>query len=128
MTIPTKVITSFYIPIYPQEIYITALRKLILMVNYVYSDIVVLHNKNISGSFIIFPNPANNYITITAPTNGAGKTQIILYDAVGRQLNIKIMSSAIEDINTTSLPDGTYVLKISNNGSVTTQKILIIHR
>ena len=95
---------------------------------YVYSDVVVLRNKSTSNSFIIFPNPASNYITITSPTNGVGKTQIILYDAVGRQLNIKIMSSAIEDINTTSLPDGTYVLKINNNGSVTTQKILIIHR
>ena len=50
---------------------------------FVYSDIIVLHN-NSAGGVVIFPNPANNYITITAPTNGPGKTQIILYDAVGQ--------------------------------------------
>ncbi|MGH2566651.1 MAG: hypothetical protein ACRDE5_19175, partial [Ginsengibacter sp.] len=36
---------------------------------YTYSNIVLLHNKNTTGSFIIFPNPANNYISISAPYN-----------------------------------------------------------
>ncbi|KAA9035879.1 T9SS type A sorting domain-containing protein [Ginsengibacter hankyongi] len=95
---------------------------------FVYSSIVVLHNKNAPNSFIIYPNPVNNNVTITSTTSGIGKTQILLYDAVGRQLSAKIMSSAIEDINTASLPAGTYVLKVDNNGTITTQKILIIHK
>lgn len=95
---------------------------------YVYSNIVVLHRKNIADNFIIFPNPANNYITITAPTNGIGKTQIILYDAVGRKLSAKIMSSTTEKINTASLPGGTYILKIGNSGTAITQKVLVIHK
>ena len=95
---------------------------------YVYSNIVLLHNKNTSGSFVIFPNPANNYITISAPTNSAGKTQIILYDAVGKQLTSAIMTGATEEINTAGFPNGTYLLKIVNDGTVTTQKVLIMHR
>ena len=95
---------------------------------YVYSNIVLLHNKNTSSSFVIFPNPANNYITITAPTNGAGKTQIILYDAVGKQLTSSTMTGTTEEINTVGFPNGAYLLKIKNDGMVTTQKVLIMHR
>ena len=95
---------------------------------YVYSNIVVLHDKNALGSFVIFPNPANNYITITTPTNGAGKTQIILYDAVGKQLIAETIIGATQQINTTEFPDGTYVLKIINNGTATTQKVMIMHK
>lgn len=95
---------------------------------YVYSNIVLLRNKNTAGGFVIFPNPANNYITVTTTTNGAGKTQIILYDAVGRQLTSSIMTGNTEEINTKGFPNGTYVLKIANDGTLTTQKVLITHR
>jgi Secretion system C-terminal sorting domain len=94
---------------------------------YMYSNIVALHNKNTSNNFIIFPNPANNCITVTAPTNGTGKTQIILYDAAGKQLISEKMTGATEQINTTELPGGTYVLKFINNGNTTTQKVMIMH-
>ena len=95
---------------------------------YIYSNIVVLHNKNVSDNFIIYPNPANNYITIISPANSPGKTQMILYDAVGKQLRSSIISATSEEINTASLPDGTYVLKIINEGVTTTQKVLIMHK
>ena len=95
---------------------------------YVYSSIVVLHNKNTSNNFIVYPNPANNFITIISTTNGIGKTQIFLYDAVGKQLSASTMLLATEEINTASLPDGTYILKICNNGTVATQKVLIMHK
>ena len=95
---------------------------------YVYSNVVLLHRKNTSGSFIIFPNPANNYISISAPTNGAGNTQLILYDAAGRQLSARTMTGGTEEINTTHLPDGAYLLKIINEGNAIIQKLMILHR
>ncbi|HEY5407427.1 MAG TPA: T9SS type A sorting domain-containing protein [Ginsengibacter sp.] len=95
---------------------------------YVYSDIVPLHNGSSSGTFLIFPNPANNYITVTAPTNGSGKTQIILYDAVGKKMSSSIMTATKTEINTNLLPDGTYVLKVISNGTTTTQKVVIMHK
>lgn len=95
---------------------------------YVYSNIVLLHNKNTSATFVIFPNPANDYITVTAPTNGAGKTQLILYDAVGKKLTTQIMIGATGQINTAQLPDGNYVLKIVTDEITTTQKVLIMHK
>lgn len=95
---------------------------------YIYSNIVLLRNKNATGSFVIFPNPANNSIAISSPTNGTGKTQIILYDAVGRELTSSTMTGTTQEINTGALPNGAYLLKIVNDGTVTTQKVLIMHR
>jgi hypothetical protein len=95
---------------------------------YVYSNIVLLHNKNTSGGPTIYPNPANDYIFISAADNGNGKTQIYLYDAIGKQLTSSTMNGATHEISTAALPNGTYLLKIVNNGNVTTQKVLIMHR
>jgi hypothetical protein len=94
---------------------------------WVYSNIVLLHNKNTSANFVVFPNPASDFIIITAPANGTGKTQIILYDAAGKKLYISMMTAASKEINTGSLPDGIYVLKIVSEEMSTTQKIMIMH-
>ncbi len=95
---------------------------------YVYSNIVLLHNTNNYGNFTVFPNPANDYINITAPANVTGTTKINLYDAVGKRLLSKVLSGTTETIHTTSLHGGAYVLKIENNGRVKTEKVLIIRK
>ncbi len=95
---------------------------------YVYSNIVFLHNKNKPGIFFVFPNPANNYITINSPDNVTGKTKVVLYDVVGKQLISLIMAVGSKQINTTGFPNGAYVLKIENGGIITTNKVLIMHR
>ena len=95
---------------------------------YVYSNVMILRSKNTSSSFVIFPNPANNYITISTPYNIPGKTKIILYDVIGKQLTASILTGSIEKINTADLPNGAYLLKIVNNGTIATQKVLIMHK
>lgn len=95
---------------------------------YDYSNIVMLNNRSNVGNFVIYPNPANSSLTITSPTNNAGETQIVLYDAVGRQMVSTTMMGITQEINTTIFPNGTYVLKILNNGTATTQKVLIMHK
>ena len=95
---------------------------------YIYSNIVVIHDKNAARNYLVFPNPANNFITITSPGNFSGKTKVILYDAVGKQLSSLIMTSSIQQINTTIFPNGAYVLKIESDEITVTQKILIMHR
>lgn len=95
----------------------------------VYSNIVVVHNKNMPGNFFIFPNPANNYIKIQSPGNITSKTKAILYDAAGKQLSSSIMAGGVtEQINTTGFPNGVYILKLGNGGIITVQKVLIMHR
>ena len=94
---------------------------------YVYSNIVLLRNKRTADNFVIFPNPASSYISISAPNNIAGKTELILYDALGKKLISKSMVGTADEMNTSSLPNGIYILKIINDGNSTIQKVLIMH-
>ncbi len=94
---------------------------------FTYSRIVLLHNKNNSNSYVIYPNPANNYIDICAVGNAAGNAEIELYDVTGRKLLSKPMITSTHQINTTAYPRGAYLLKICNEGNVVTKKLFIQH-
>ena len=95
---------------------------------YTYSNIALLRSKNNSGNFIIYPNPADDFITINSSSNSAGQTKIILYDAVGKQITSFIMAASSRDINTALLPNGAYILKVENGGTISTQKVMIMHK
>ncbi len=95
--------------------------------SWVYSRTVLLHNKINENDYVIFPNPARNYIQVAAPYYTNEKTNIELYDATGRKLLSKQMAASTEEINTTHFPDGTYLLKIIHTEDVKTRKVLIVH-
>ena len=95
--------------------------------SHVYSSIVLLRNNTSASSYIVYPNPANNALQIVASGNINGEIIIELFDAVGRKMFSKQMSNSTEDINTSRLSNGAYVLKISANGKVETQKVLVVH-
>jgi len=95
--------------------------------SYVYSRIVLLHNKPNSNNYVVFPNPANNYIQVSAPYYTNEKTTIEMYDATGRKISSKEMITSSEEINTAHLPNGTYLLKLLHNDEVKTQKVLVVH-
>jgi len=95
--------------------------------SYVYSRIVLLHNKPTQASLVVLPNPANAYLQIATSLFINGPTTIELYDASGRLVLSKRMTSSTEEINTSQLPVGTYLLKLLQNESVETKKILIVH-
>ena len=90
-----------------------------------YSKIVLLNNNTNAGSFIVFPNPANAVIKISAPVNTTAIAE--LFDAVGRKLIQKKIISTTSDISTANIPSGTYLLRISGIDAVQTQKIVVKH-
>jgi hypothetical protein len=94
---------------------------------YIYSTIVLLRTKTTEPGFVLYPNPANNYIQVSLPGNINGKNGIELFDATGRRIWFKQMLNNTEDIHTSGLPNGTYMLKLNHNGEVKTQKVLIVH-
>ena len=94
--------------------------------SYVYSRIVLLRNKT-TDHYVIFPNPANNYIQVSVSYYPVGKTDIELYDATGRKILSKQMLASTEEINTALLPDGTYLLKLVHNEEVKMQKVMVVH-
>ena len=95
--------------------------------SYVYSNIVLLRNTATGNGFIIFPTPANNYITVGASYKIAGKIKVTLFDAAGKQLFSAIMTSSTKEISVANLPNGPYFLKIDNDRMTTAQKVLIKH-
>lgn len=77
--------------------------------------------------FNIYPNPSNNIVYIDIETN-LKYYQIEIYNTIGKvefsyknQLNNKI------EINTTSLANGIYIVKISNNENIGFKKLIIQH-
>jgi Secretion system C-terminal sorting domain len=95
---------------------------------YIYSSVVALRNENSGNNFTLFPNPANNSITINLRANGTGKTQLFIFDDAGRQLFQTNLVEATTNINTSSLSNGVYFIKIINNGNISLQKALILHK
>jgi hypothetical protein len=95
---------------------------------YTYSRIVVLQNKANGSGYVVYPNPASNFIAISAGYQAAGKAEIELYDATGRLLQRKRMTSNSEEINTAGYASGTYLLRIVNEGDAVTYKVMVQHR
>ena len=95
--------------------------------SYNFSRIVLLHPASSERQFVIIPNPANNFIQVSSPYDINGKTQLELFDVAGRRLLSKSISLSIEEINTSQLSNGTYVIKLTHNEDTKTQKVLIVH-
>ena len=90
-----------------------------------FSKIVLLNNKKTAGSFIIYPNPANDVIKISAPINTTAT--VLLFDAVGRKLISTIISNNTSEISTANIPSGTYLLQVTGFDAVQIQKIVVKH-
>lgn len=72
----------------------------------------------------IFPNPTTGIINLKTPT--FEKTQIEIFDVLGKTIYQKEISTPETEINLSSLPKGVYFLKaISGNKRSTTQKIIL---
>lgn len=94
----------------------------------VYSTIAILRNNNSTGNFTIYPNPANNIITIFTPTNVAAETKIYWYDLVGKLLATYTLTGNNVNINTSLFAPGTYLVKMENDSKIiNNQKIIILH-
>jgi hypothetical protein len=95
--------------------------------SYVYSRVFLLDNNNGQTKYVVFPNPASNVIQVIAPYGVTGNCSIELFDATGRELIGTTMNTSSIEINSTNLPNGSYILRINHDDNITTQKVLIIH-
>lgn len=94
--------------------------------SFTYSRIVLVRNK-INGGYVIYPNPANNFIGISTGYTVNNKAALQLFDATGRLLVNKNITSANEEINTSQYPNGTYMLRVLNEEETITYKVIIKH-
>lgn len=92
-----------------------------------YSKTVLLNNKTNAAAYVIYPNPASNYISVSGSYGGSKKTVIQLYDASGRLLHTKQLLSSAEEIDTMKYPDGSYILRITDDSKTEVYKVNIKH-
>ncbi len=77
----------------------------------------------------LYPNPAQNNLTIQFASDNDGVARMNIYNLTGqRVMNQEKASFAgvnIQDINTATLSNGVYIFEIENNGIIQRQKFII---
>lgn len=77
--------------------------------------------------FQLYPNPTDHFITIDIKEN-SGKTNLQLLNLIGQEIFSTNFPTSTTSINTDSLPNGIYILKLTNGNMEGTQKIIVLHR
>ena len=72
--------------------------------------------------YMLFPNPATNFITLVAPFE---ENEVTIYNAMGNLVLTTKTSKRIEEIPL-NLPSGTYFLKSSSNQSAPFSETFVI--
>jgi hypothetical protein len=75
-----------------------------------------------ADNVLVYPNPANNYITIELSANEA--TQIELFDVIGRRVISKNAESKLTELDLSALVNGVYYLKVASGNQTSTLKVV----
>lgn len=77
---------------------------------------------NTTSNFNIYPNPTNSgFVNITTKANTA--VTVTVYDVLGKQVLSKTLNNNTLDV--TSLTTGVYILKLNQNGTSTTKRLIV---
>jgi|GEM_PF-4259651 len=71
-------------------------------------------------SFVLFPNPASDRLTVFVPNGKAGSA--VIFDATGR---IVLAADAVNSIDVSRLSAGNYLVKITCDGEQSIQKLIV---
>ena len=73
----------------------------------------------------VFPNPANDKITISIDkTNAFDNSDIAIYDIQGRLILKQSIVNANVEVNITTFAKGMYIVKVNNNNNITVSKFV----
>ena len=79
---------------------------------------------NKESLFTVFPNPASNQCYVTANTESE-HTMCQLMDMTGRVVMQSVLTSGVNTLNLNSLTPGCYLMKITDNTTVVTKKLIV---
>ncbi len=81
------------------------------------------------SAFSVYPNPADNYITIEWNATEQGTTHIVLTDITGKMLKQDVVNNNtginIVSMDVSMLPKGIYMLSAINNNGVMNKRVVI---
>ena len=86
--------------------------------------VLATNEADMSKSIGIYPNPAKNEFYIKSAKNILGKVSVQIYDASGKLVSSQKISAA-DAVNTQTLPNGIYVVKVEGLGVQYSSKLMI---
>ncbi len=84
------------------------------------TEVLSINDNNLQN-VIIYPNPTTSILNI----ENAENSMIEIYDLLGRVVLSENNISLNKQLNVSNLSNGTYLIKISNNGQIKTDKFII---
>lgn len=90
-------------------------------------DGIILSSNEVAEKrdFIISPNPANDHFTLILDDEFWLGGQLELFDIIGRKQMSQNIDSRLPSISTSTLENGVYLVRIKNQGSEVTKKVVI---
>jgi Secretion system C-terminal sorting domain len=77
------------------------------------------------GQIVLFPNPSNDFVTISSDSDNLQFEKIEIFDVTGKYLYTKVLSGNNKKINISSLSNGFYVVQVHLNDNKVIAKKLI---
>jgi concanavalin A-like lectin/glucanase superfamily protein/type IX secretion system substrate protein len=71
------------------------------------------HNPELASSLKVYPNPSSNAFFINSDTNGIA----VLFDILGKTIQTQKVNSGTTTLNLESVPNGIYLLKVTNENN-----------
>lgn len=91
------------------------------------SDIVPVSFEDAVGTLNVFPNPAQDLV-IAIYDAEEGMAKLSVFNELGQVMTLPVQTKAGRtEFDVSMLPAGTYVVMLTTNGKVTTQRLLVQH-
>jgi len=85
---------------------------------------------NLDAAVNVFPNPTNGKLSISYKLNNANPVSIEVYNATGvkvAEVGNAATGMATSTVDLSGASEGIYLVRLSNNGQTTTQKVVVKH-
>jgi hypothetical protein len=92
---------------------------------YIITDVEGIADVNAKIEFTIYPNPANNIITIHCETSISNKLQFEIVDMLGKQMKLGDLKTDYAKVNVSDLPNGVYFVKVKGGNTTSIKKVVI---
>lgn len=92
-----------------------------------YTEVISIPNST-NNSYVVYPNPAINNISIERVDNLTGDLKIEFYSIIGQRLMSETWNreDSIFKISVSNFSSGVYFIKISNKSEIWTEKIIVL--